>query len=230
MHAGEIEIFRVSPGLGGGDFAEAGQAQPSRPARSIFQTDSPAQDRAARIGGDFHPRFDPVQRIDDREAIEARLLDPIVASAPRRLEADRPWRLAVFAQVKKMAARLQRIEWAAEKIDRAAAALGAHDEGRAAAVALNLNPDRAVVEDEAIGAPPKLERRAFEPGRPRSGSRAFLHCRRYARRGYRGDRRAIGEAERPDRVGHGCAAAREGLRPRPGLVPVRTTRDVEGNK
>ena len=63
--------------------------------------------------------------MDDRKAIEARLLDPIVAGASRRLEADRPGRFAVLADVKKMAARLQRIERPAEEIDRAAAALGA---------------------------------------------------------------------------------------------------------
>ena len=231
MHAGEIEILCISPSLGLRDFAEAGQAQPPRPGGSVLEPDAPTQDRAApRIGRDLHPRLDPVQRIDDGKTIEARLLDPIVAGAPRRFEADRPRRLAILAHVEEMAARLQRIERAAIEIDRAAAALGPHDEGRAAAVALNLDPDGAVVEDEAIGAPPKLERRAFEPGRRRSQFGALLHHRRHARRGHGGNRHAVGEAERSDGVGHGSAAAGERLRPRPGLVPVRTAGDVKRNE
>ena len=79
-------------------------------------------------------------------------------------------------------------------------------------------------------------RRASSSGAPSSHGAAgpdfgaLLHRRRHARRGHGGDRRAIGEAERPDRVGHGGAAARERLRSRPGLVPVLTTRDVERNE
>ena len=73
-----------------------------------------------------------------------------------------------------MAARLQRIERTAEEIDRAAAALGAQNESRAAAVAPDLDADRAIVEGETIGPPRELERRAFEPWRRRSRFGAFL--------------------------------------------------------
>ena len=62
--------------------------------------------------------------MDDREAVEARLLETIVARAPRRLEADRPRRNAVLNDVEEMAAGLQRIERPTDEIDRAAAALG----------------------------------------------------------------------------------------------------------
>src|SRR5580700_4493962 len=106
MHAGEIEIFRVSAGLMGGDLAEAGEAQASMPVRFILEPDAPAQDGALRVGRDLHARFDPVQHVDDRETVETWLLDPIVASAPRRFKADRPGRLILLAHIKEMAPRL----------------------------------------------------------------------------------------------------------------------------
>src|ERR1700722_13693811 len=106
MHAGEIEIFRVSAGLVPGDLAEAGEAQASMPVRFILEPDAPAQDRTLGIGRNLHARFDPIQRVDDREPVEAWLLDPIVASAPRRFKADRPGRHVLLAHIKEMAARL----------------------------------------------------------------------------------------------------------------------------
>ena len=106
MHAGEIEILRVSAGLMAGDLAEAGETQAPMPVRFVFEPDAPAQDRAFGIGRDLHARFDPVQRVDDRETVEAWLLDPIVARAPRRFKADRPGRLVLLAHIEEMAARL----------------------------------------------------------------------------------------------------------------------------
>ena len=152
MHAGEIEISRVGAGLVAGDLAEAGQPQPPRPAG--FFPSRMRQLRTAPSGsGAISMRAsNAVQRVDDRETVEAGLLDPIVAGAPRRLEADRPGRAALLAEIEKMAARLQRVERPAEEVDRDAAALGAHDESRAAAVALNFHPDGAVVEGERLAA------------------------------------------------------------------------------
>src|SRR6185437_11778583 len=63
MHAGEVEILRISAGLVASDLAEAGEAQPPGPARPVLEPDAPAQDRALGIGGGLHPRFDPVQRV-----------------------------------------------------------------------------------------------------------------------------------------------------------------------
>ena len=113
------------------------------------------------VGRDLHPRLDAVQRVDDRQPIEARLFDPIVAGAAGRLEADRPGRFALLADIEEVAARLQRIERPADEIDRAAAPLGAHDEGRAPAVAQDFKPDRAVVEDVSVGPAREFGRRAL---------------------------------------------------------------------
>src|SRR5580704_9574303 len=165
MHAGEIEIFRVSAGLMGGDLAEAGEAQASMPVRFILEPDAPAQDGAFRIGRDLHARFDPVQRVDDRETVEACLLDAIIAGAPRRFKADRPGRLVLLAHIKEMAARLKRIERPAKEVDGEAAALRAHNKSCAPAVALNLQPHRAIVERIAFRPPREFERRASEPRR-----------------------------------------------------------------
>ena len=88
---------------------------------------------ALGIGRDLHARFDPVQRVDDRETVEAWLLDPIVARAPRWLKADRPGRLVLLAHIEEMAARLKRIERPAKEVDGEAAALRAHNERRASA-------------------------------------------------------------------------------------------------
>ncbi len=103
--------------------------------------------------------------MDDGEAVEARLLDPVLAGAAGGLEADRPGRVAVFRHIEEVSARLQRVERPAYEVDAAAAALRAHDEGRAAAVAEELDPDRAVGEDIGSRIAGELGRRAGEPGR-----------------------------------------------------------------
>src|ERR1700722_2704763 len=126
MHAGEVEILCVSAGLMGGDLAEAGEAQASMPVRFILEPNAPAQDGALRIGRDLHARFDPIQHVDDRETVEAWLLDPIVAGTPRRFKTDRPGRIILLAHIKEMAARLKRIERPAKEVDGEAATPRAH--------------------------------------------------------------------------------------------------------
>src|ERR1700760_2749221 len=106
MHAREVEILRISAGLVAGDLAETGEPEPPRPARFVFEPNAPAQDRALGIRRDLHARFDPVQRMHDRETGEAGFLDAVVTRAPRRLEADRPGRLAVLAHIEEMPPRL----------------------------------------------------------------------------------------------------------------------------
>src|ERR1700722_13325403 len=106
MHPGKVEILSVRASLMGGDLAEAGEAPGSMPVRFIVKPDAPVQDGAFRVGRNLHARFDLIQGVDDRETVEARLLDPIVASAPSRLKADRPRRLVLLAHIKEMAARL----------------------------------------------------------------------------------------------------------------------------
>ena len=139
------------------------------------------------IGRDLHARFDPVQRVDDRETVEAWLLDAIVARAPRRFKADRPGRLVLLAHIEEMAARLKRIERPAKKVDCEAAALRAHDESRAPPVALNLEAHRAVVEGIAFRPSREFKRRAIEPW-PRWPNLGALFEKR--RDGGRGDRGA----------------------------------------
>src|SRR5208337_5037981 len=119
MHAGKIEVPRVGFRFVAGNLAEAGQPQQTGLPGDVRNADSPAQDGGLPlVGADLHARLDAVQRVDDREAIEARLFDPIVAGAPRRLEADRPRLRALLAEVEEMAARLQRVERATEEVDR----------------------------------------------------------------------------------------------------------------
>src|ERR1700722_12640260 len=106
MHAGEIEISRVSASLMAGDLTETGEAQPPRLARFVFKPNAPAQNRALGIGRDLHARLDSVQGIDDRETVETGFLDAVVARAARGFEADRPGRLAFLVHVEEMTARL----------------------------------------------------------------------------------------------------------------------------
>src|SRR6478609_3668981 len=110
MHAGEVEILGVGAGLMTRDFAEARETQSPMPIRCVLEPDAPTQDCALGIERNLHTRFDPVQRVDNRKTIEARLLDPIVARAPRWFKADRPGRLVLLAHVEEMAARLKWIE------------------------------------------------------------------------------------------------------------------------
>ena len=120
MHAGEIEIARVGLRLVPGDLAEAGEPQPPPLPRPVGEADLPAQHRRLpAIGGNLHPRLDPVHRMDDDEAVEARLLDAVLAGAPRGLEADRPGRFAVLGHIEEVSVRLQRIERAADEVDAA---------------------------------------------------------------------------------------------------------------
>ncbi len=198
MHAGEIEVARVGAGLVAGDFAEAGQAQAARPAGEVFQADAPAQDRALGVRRGLHGRAHVVKRVGDDEPIEADLFDPVFAGAARGLVADRPRRLALFAQIEEMPARLQRIERTAGEVDGEAAALVGHDVGRAAPVAHEIEADGAVVEGEAVRRSFKRRRSAGEgagaaaPGFSRA--RAAMNERRQRHRGA-GD--AIGDREQP---------------------------------
>ena len=110
-----------------------------------------------------------------------------------------------------------------------ASALRAHDEGRAPAVAKDLDADRAVVEHVGSRIAGKLGRRAFEPGARAPGFAALAHdhgARR--RRGERDDAR-VGEAQRAHRLGH-RAAAGELLGPGPGEVPLGPARNIEGDE
>ena len=118
MHAGEVEVARIGADLMAGDLAEADEPQRARPAGVVLQPDAPAEDRALRIGAEFHRRAQAVDRIADAEAVEADPLDVVVAGAARRRPADRPRRVAVLAEIEEMAALLQRIERAAEEVDR----------------------------------------------------------------------------------------------------------------
>src|SRR6202012_3847271 len=71
MHAGEIEVFRVGAGLVAGDLTETGEPKPSRLTRFVLKPDAPTKNRALGIGRDLHARFDAVQRMHDRKAVEA---------------------------------------------------------------------------------------------------------------------------------------------------------------
>src|SRR5271166_3400259 len=136
----------------------------ARAPRDVGQPNLPAQNCGLLlVGRRLHPRLDAVQRMDDRETIEARLFDSIVSGPSRRLEADRPRRFPLFADIEEMAARLQRIERAADEIDRAASALLPQHGRSAAAITHDFEADSAVVEDVAFGFAAEFARCAIKP-------------------------------------------------------------------
>ena len=228
MHAGEVEIARVGLRLVPGDLAEAGEPQAPALPRTVGEADLPAQHRRlSAIGRNLHPRLDPVQRMDDDQTVEARLLDAVFAGAPRRLEADRPRLFAVLGHVEEVSGRLQRIERTADEVDASAAALRAHDEGRAPAVAKDLDADRAVGKHVGSRIAAKLGRRAGEPGGGAPGSAALAGDDRARRRsGERdGARRKRDPACAPAR-----ASGRRGRASRPRSRRSPTRRRAEYRK
>ena len=73
MHAGEIEVARVSVRLVAGDFAEAREPQPPRPPGSVGRAGSASSAPRRSASGAISIRASiPFTRMDDREAIEPR--------------------------------------------------------------------------------------------------------------------------------------------------------------
>ena len=177
MHAGEIEIARIGAGfVRPRSRRSSSGADVARPAGHVAQPDAPAQDRGCLRSGPISIRAStPFSVWTIASRLKRRLFDPIVARAPRRLEADRPGRLAILAEIEEMAARLQRIERAADEVDRDAAALGAHRRRpRRARRAGSSSADRAVVEDVSLAAAARV--RAGAPASQGPAPRSFARA------------------------------------------------------